>query len=226
MCEYVRKVANAELTPQETCKDALDKGMRGACEALQLEADKRHLKLDDFGTTYLALAHRWLPGQKKHIVGVLQVGDGLIAAHLANKSVQVLADADVGESASQTLFLTSKPWSEWVKRIKLLELDEEILMFASMCDGVSDDLIPYPRNLPRFFEFMQDIVLKDPAEDALLDFLKYEKRGSFDDRTIALLFVTPLNKEHALMVRSQAEFGEGNPGSPADLPEAAEKHLD
>gem|GEM_PF-1620572 len=247
MSEFVRKVENSELTMEETCRYALESGMRKAYEALQNEAGKRGLKLDDFGTTYLALAHRWLGGQKRHIVGVLQVGDGLIAAHLANKTVQVLANADVGESASQTLFITSRPWKDWLDRIQLLELEAEPLMFASMCDGVSDDLIPYPRNLARFFEFMQDIALRDPAEESLLEFLKYEKRGSFDDRTIALLVrdapsspraSSPalrapggepqggMGEEQSAIIRRPAEFSEGSPSSPADLPATAENQPD
>ncbi len=224
MCELARKLEISELTPEETCRELLEKGMRRAYEALQQEAAKRSVKLDDFGTTFLAMAHRFQAGQKRHLVGVLQVGDGLIAAQLADKSVQVLANADVGESASQTLFLTSHPWKDWLDRIQLLELETEPLMFVSMCDGVSDDLIPYPRNLPRMFDFMQEIALKDAAEEALLEFLKYEKRGSFDDRTLVLLFREPTAppaalKDPSAMVRQMGQFGEAAPTStPADLP--------
>ena len=132
------------------------------------------------------MAHR--PAEKQHIIGTLQVGDGLIAAMLPDRAPMVLADPDVGESASQTLFLTSKPANEWMSRVKIYDLELEPAMVVCMCDGVSDDLIPYKTNLPTLFAFLSDMVGQTEPDKALLEFLGYDKRGSFDDRTLAVLY--------------------------------------
>jgi hypothetical protein len=198
---------------------------QAAYEALQSAALERNLKTDDFGTTFLALA--FYPNKKENIIGVLQVGDGLIAALMENQEFTILADPDVGESAAQTMFLTSKPWEEWSKRIHFVELPSPPVMIVSMCDGVSDDMIPYSKNLPILFKVLIEQVNEDRPEEVLLKFLGYERRGSFDDRTLVFTYhkksLDEIRKQNQQQVkvenraqRSSSPFDvniEGQPGS-------------
>ena len=186
MIEEARNQAKSSSSLDNVCSYILLNALRKAYDALRKEAQNRERKIDDFGTTFLAVAHR--PAEKQHIIGTLQVGDGLIAAMLPDRAPMVLADPDVGESASQTLFLTSKPANEWMSRVKIYDLELEPAMVVCMCDGVSDDLIPYKTNLPTLFAFLSDMVGQTEPDKALLEFLGYDKRGSFDDRTLAVLY--------------------------------------
>ena len=93
----------------------------------------------------------------------------------------------MGVAAGETTFLTSRPPNAWVGRVKVFQLQADPAMVVGMCDGVSDDLIPYDRNLPILFEHLEELACKDKPEEAFLGFLGYERKASFDDRTLALL---------------------------------------
>jgi hypothetical protein len=204
MIAEAKNLAKSGVSIENACRYILVNGISKAYDAIRKEAQNREKKVDDFGTTYLALAHR--PMKEQHLLGTLQVGDGLIAAMFRDHPPQVLADPDVGESASQTLFLTSKPWNEWIGRIKVYHLEFEPVMLACMCDGVSDDLIPYKTNLPPLFAVLSDKVMEDAPEKALLDFLGYDKRGSFDDRTLAVIYPRHAGKPAKPPTVEQAEL--------------------
>lgn len=204
MMAEAKNLAKSGVSIENACRYILVNGISQAYDAIRKEAQNREKKVDDFGTTYLAVAHR--PMKEQHLLGTLQVGDGLIAAMFRDHPPQVLADPDVGESASQTLFLTSKPWNEWLGRIKVYHLEYEPAMLACMCDGVSDDLIPYKTNLPPLFAVLSDKVMEDAPDKALLDFLGYDKRGSFDDRTLAVIYPRHVGKSATSPAAEQAEL--------------------
>ena len=77
------------------------------------------------------------------------------------------------------------------ERTKIYQFDEPLNIIALMTDGVSGDLEPYDELLPsNLFEALRQRVLCYPLkqrEQALLAFISYERRGSFDDRTLAIL---------------------------------------
>jgi hypothetical protein len=56
-----------------------------------------------------------------------------------------------------------------------------------MCDGVADDFIPYDQYLGRLFDLLHDVTGQANPDQKLLDMLGYDKRGSFDDRTLAMI---------------------------------------
>ncbi len=210
MVRIVEAMRTAEFSAKEVCEIGLEKSLEKAWKALQAEADEREgIFLGDLGTTFLALMHR--PDEKGHVVGVAQVGDGLVAAKLADGKPLVLAEPDVGETASVTFFLTSKPWKEWVDRVKVDVLDTSPQLLVAMCDGVADDLIPFKKRLPILFKELEQRIQKEEPEEALLDFLEYEQRGSFDDRTLTLICPVkvgpdqPVAKEMPSTIETQLE---------------------
>ncbi len=192
---------------EETCQEALRHGLEDAYKALEAEAQKREIPLSHLGTTFLSVLHR--QSEQGDIVGVLQVGDGLVAAEMSEvdgeKEIKTLAEPDVGATASVTLFLTSKSWKEWVDRaqVQVLETPVEILM--AMCDGVADDFIPFDKYLPTLFDNLEKVIGQEHPENALLQLLGYEKRGSFDDRTLAMLYQAKSQPHRHEEIGEQAE---------------------
>jgi len=171
------------------CEIALQMGVEAAWKALQKEAQERNRSMKDLGTTFLAMMHHL--DEAGHIIGVLQVGDGLVAAEMADGSIKALAEPDVGETAGVTLFLTSKPWKEWVDRAVVHTLDtlkSPLKLLTAMCDGVADDFIPFEEHLSKLFDALDNVAKHEQPEQQLLDLLAYEKRGSFDDRTLVMIY--------------------------------------
>jgi hypothetical protein len=185
MRRWVEQIAGAALPAETICELALRQGIEAAWDRLNEEAKRRGRDLRDFGTTYLALMHR--EAGDGHVVGVLQVGDGLIAAEMADGALLPLATGDVGEVAGVTLFVTSKPKSEWIDRAAVTTLASSPRLIAAMCDGVADDFIPYDQYLSRLFDLLHDVTGQANPDQKLLDTLGYDKRGSFDDRTLAMI---------------------------------------
>ncbi|GEM_PF-904681 len=200
-------------------KQALQEGLKQAYRSLVDEAEKRKVTLRDLGTTFLCVLHldlritneelrirnyelgienyeleSLIPNSQfaicnSSLIGVVQVGDGLLAAQLADGKIQILAEPDVGEAAGSTFFITSLPVEEWLERVHVQILPQSVQMLAAMCDGVADDFIPFERYLPKFFEqHLARLTDQEQSEENLLILLGYEKRGSFDDRTLTLLY--------------------------------------
>jgi uncharacterized protein YegL len=205
MAHYAR-MSYDRTYAKNICEDALRKSVQNAWEALQNEAQARNKDMKDFGTTFLAMMHR--PDEAGHIIGVLQVGDGLVAAELADGSVKALAEPDVGETAGVTLFLTSKPWKEWIDRARVITLESPLKLLAAMCDGVADDFIPFDPLLRKLFDALDEVTKHEQPALALLDGLTYEKRGSFDDRTLALIYQAQVRPDWDQEMEPEAEPGE------------------
>jgi hypothetical protein len=186
MTSFIRSMSNGELDIKEVCETILHRAVKRAWQALEAEAKKREIPLGHLGTTFLAAIHR--PGEQGSILGVVQVGDGLVAAELADGRIITLAEPDVGTTAGVTYFLTSKVWNEWLDRVQVQVLSSPPRLLAAMCDGVADDFIPFEAYLPKLFERLSEVITKDVPETALLNFLGYDKRGSFDDRTLTLIY--------------------------------------
>jgi hypothetical protein len=180
----------------------------GACAArdgIIREAHKRQISDKDLYTTMLLLIHTtW---KDKDVIGALQVGDGAIGVYTKDDTCTVMGIADHGEYSSETVFLTSwkqlteKPYDQRI----LFTIKQDVRCIAVMCDGVSDDFFPEEKRLIELFignpvreietrdgepvKGVMHQVVKEPREgEALKDWLRYEKRGSSDDRTLVLFY--------------------------------------
>ena len=185
MAGFVKKMSDGPPAKM-VCRLALERSLEEAWEALSEEAEKRKIDLRELGTTFLALMYR--SAQEGHIVGVAQVGDGLVAAKRGDGNIVLLGEPDVGETAGVTFFLTSKHWKKWIDRISVEVLEEPPQLLTAMCDGVADDFIPFEKHLSKLFVGLKRVIEQKQPETALLELLGYEKRGSFDDRTLTLLY--------------------------------------
>lgn len=166
-------------------------GLRAAFTALRDHANAESIALTDLNTTLQVLIH-W-PRPKSCLIGVAQVGDGLIIAETVDGMYYPpLAEPDSDpEDSGRTLFLTSGPLRNWLERTRVYEFDREISILAMMTDGLAGDLESYGDGMhSQLFDMVRNKVLcypPDHREAALASFLNYDRRGSFDDRTLVLL---------------------------------------
>jgi serine/threonine protein phosphatase PrpC len=201
-----------QWTSEELRKSALEKikaflvaATTDAQYELMREAQRRESSLKSLHTTLLLALHS--PWGDNDLVASIQVGDGCIGLVDAEGKFTLLGAADHGSHASETIFLTS------IKDLLAKPLDQRVIFcikngmqaLALMSDGVSDDFFPENEHLWQIFtgspiERLKDInggpvygimksVLADPREGgALLDWLRYEKKQSADDRTLLVMF--------------------------------------
>ena len=176
-----------------------------ARDALHREAHERECQLKELSTTLLLVVHcEW---REQHLVSSIQVGDGAMAIYRGEKDVcRIIGEADHGEFSSQTVFLTSdlrqKPFAHRVQPPLLLP---DLECIALMTDGVSDDFFPESERLGELFAdapvqglktldgdevrgaYPAVLASEHPA-DGLADWMKYQVKGSSDDRTLLMFY--------------------------------------
>jgi len=170
------------------------------------EAHNRGVEHKDMYATLLLLIHTKWKG--KDVIGVLQIGDGAIGVLDKEKKCTVVGVSDHGDFSSQTVFITNWPKiieKPYDQRVVLRIFNTPIHSIAVMCDGVADDFFPEKERLIDLFigkpiPYIKDkddkelygvlrTVVKEPQPgEALKSWLRYEKKGSSDDRTLVLLY--------------------------------------
>jgi hypothetical protein len=189
----LKEILTAEREPSpERLNQALEEALQAAHAAVHREAKEREQPVKEFSATFLLLVHG--TAKDGHVIGSLQVGDGLIAIKYPDGTVEPLAERDSGAFGGETYFLTSKPAEAWLGRGEARRLEEPPEMLVAMSDGVADDFIPYEKHLPALFRNLDKIVAREEgyhdgdAAQVLLQLIGYDKRGSFDDRTLVMLY--------------------------------------
>ncbi len=174
-----------------------------ALEAIRREAGERSRRPEDLTGTLLVVVHRAWGGQ--HLVGAIQVGDGSVALLERGGDTTLLGEPDHGEHSSETRFLTTRGVEEAFMHRVRFTVKDHLRCVAVMSDGVSDDFFPEEKRIGELFigeelPGMTDqdgrpvhgvlhtvTAAPDPAA-ALLEWLRYEKRSSSDDRTLVLFW--------------------------------------
>jgi hypothetical protein len=182
--------AMPQLPATEDLGKAIWAGLRNAYQSIKGFAAENNLALSDLHTTLQLLIH-W-PQERGCLLAVAHVGDGIVTAETIDGQYYLLTDPDTDpDDSNRTLFLTSGPLRQWMERTKVYQFDEPLDIVALMTDGLSGDLEPYADLLhSHLFEALRQRVLCYPLrqrEQALLAFIGYDRRGSFDDRTLAVL---------------------------------------
>ena len=201
------KEKTADLPPgpeaAERLRAALAAAVIRAREAVRSEAEKRGRPEREFHTTCLLVVHAAAP--EADVVAALQVGDGAVGLYHDDGTCMILGEADHGTYASETRFLTTPRIDEGLERRAVVAVRAGVRAVAVMTDGVADDFFPEKTRLAELFgaDAVRGLaaarggptpgVLRGPARDpregqALVEWLRYEKRGSSDDRTLILLF--------------------------------------
>ena len=138
-------------------------------------------------------------------MAAIQVGDGYTALLSDDGTVKPMCVPDHGEHSSETRFLTTKDIEVSFPARVLFALPKQLSCIALMTDGVSDDFFPEGTRLVELFSAPQLETMKTPSGqptqgllhgvlqsaspgEALLEWLRYDKKGSSDDRTLLLFF--------------------------------------
>lgn len=179
---------------------ALTAGIQASYRAIHSEAGRRQqegqqITVKDLRTTLLLLVHcETRKPRKRHWVGGIQVGDGIIVARDGTGKLHWLGTPDTGPTGNEVLFLTDVPDTpeEWEQRVRVEFIEGETIRCLAMTDGVSDDFLPVDKNLKALEEPLYGDVLRkrSPKEAAqkLETLIGYDRTGSFDDRTVVCIY--------------------------------------
>ncbi len=177
---------------------------RKALKAIRDEASIRDREPEDFAATLLIVVHHTWHG--RHVVGAIQVGDGSVALLDWDGDLTMLGVPDHGEQSGETRFLTTAGVEEDLDRRVLFSHKSHLRCIAVMSDGVSDDFFPEEKRLAELLvggDFsgmighderpvrgvMETVTGDEEQKDRLLsEWLRYNKRGSSDDRTLVLFW--------------------------------------
>ncbi|MDR0974200.1 MAG: protein phosphatase 2C domain-containing protein [Ruminococcus sp.] len=126
-----------------------------------------------------------VPLEEETLLLTLTIGDGNIAA-FTPEGVKILGVSVSGEYSGETEFLESKDiLTENSLRARTRIIREKIDTIVIASDGVADDYFPNETEFPRLLSDIEPLL--DNAE-ALKNWLdSYYIRGSFDDRTLAVI---------------------------------------
>lgn len=166
--------------------ECLESSVRNAILSLEEEARQRQIRSNSLSTTLILVLHARVG--PNHLIASLQVGDGTAALMRSSGEIRILGKPDQGEYAGQSLFLTSPGIKESLgSRVNQFTL-KDLKYLAAMTDGIADDYFPLKKRLNDFFDQTERAVLKRfwPLR-GLKKWIRYEKVGSYDDRTLLLL---------------------------------------
>ncbi len=211
------KEPDIELT-QKVLHEAIQEAYHAVEEAYHARAQikyyykalgNRDLTLSDFSTTLLLALHTTVQYKSAtyNLVLTCQIGDGLSAALCENKSI-TLGEIEKNGFGGETQFLTSS--KRMLERdylaAKTFSCFSQMQALIVMTDGVSDDYFPPNKDMRRLFRDLvlhgiippdsPDTISEVPdnirghtPEIRLQTWLDtYNIRGSFDDRTLVVLY--------------------------------------
>lgn len=183
--EKMKELVRGETPGPSVANTAISKALEAAWVALYNEAQKREsdgTKFKDLSTTLLLMMYH----PAKNLVGVAQIGDGLLAVQLENGQIATLGRPESGEYSGQTYFLTNYKKEELASKAETPTAPGPIKYILVMTDGVADDLYPPLERLPGLIKPMPSIFAADDPEEALKELINYNRAGSFDDRTLVV----------------------------------------
>ncbi len=167
-------------------EECLKNSVSASTAAVKREAGRRQTDTDSFSATLILLLHAFTGSE--HLIATIQVGDGAAAIYTSAKEVLMLGKADCGAYSGESVFIPSLKISETVgSRVNILRTTD-VKYIAMMTDGIADDYFPLTKGLRHFFCQMETAVLnsRNPL-NALKKWIRYEKIGSYDDRTLLIL---------------------------------------
>lgn len=181
--DIMKRIVENESPSQAVAMVALQNALREAWKALALDAQRRKVEFRDLSTTLLLLMYN----PKRNLVGVAQIGDGLIAAQLEDGQIYLLGNPESGEYSGQTYFLTNHKSGDLPDKCETPKAPGPIKYFFVMTDGMSDDLYPPQERLPGLIKAIPEVMASEYPDKALLELIDYNRPGSFDDRTLVVI---------------------------------------
>lgn len=199
-------VPRYRATPQDHAaemKKAIEEAVRSVHQVQEQFTKDQNLTKKDTYTTFLLLVH--YPFNQGCVWGTFQVGDGCIFG-VSEKGAYRLAKGDHAEDAATTQFVLSFSADELVRRV-LVQQTNPVDFFLLATDGIEDDLKPthteyrqgldIDKKLESFSRHLQSTICRwrkwEDWGKLLMSVISYERKGSFDDRTLAILTTRPID---------------------------------
>jgi hypothetical protein len=203
LARLVRKDTGNPVCRQQACTLLLD-ALQAARTEIEERAQDDQIGMDELQTTLLVFLV--IPYDQEHIfVGSVQIGDGALLALQPNKSGKLsdkwryLQRPQFQASGNEVEPFTRTDLDTWTRFLQCDLLDDATFIMG-MTDGTADDIEPPLATLQTpdpdpflyvhdFYQHIQSHMLNEmqPAE-ALLEFLSYRKRRSYDDRTVVCVY--------------------------------------
>lgn len=203
--QVIKSVWQGRLTSDDATA-ALHLPLKIVLTELIREARRRECDLHDLACTLLVLA--WKPAEDGAggTAFTFQAGDGLIAAIRDTGVITPLAEQDAEAFAGTTHFFTGDHVQKTLMaRFRSVRYEAPPEGFLVMTDGVADDLTPLAVNGPIIVNEIRKLRDGPVPGEGLLELLAYEKRGSFDDRTL----VAAMNRQWPAPVRASEPLETG-----------------
>jgi protein phosphatase 2C-like protein len=169
-------------------------GLAAGHDAVHARAETEQRDVRDLYTTLLLVAHGHF-ADGTQVAAAAQIGDGAICAFVptskGGSTCEELASSDYGDYSGFVRFLNQVEPVEWPDHIWVKRLPPETEAIMLLTDGIADDFVPLMERLPRLMEVVREDVMTLTRSDHALDMLRqavsYQRKGSFDDRTILLI---------------------------------------
>lgn len=185
---------NEQVEVSEKIKGKIHDAFQDTRIDLQTFASKKGIefRLDELHCTLLGLALNVKTGE----MGVGQIGDGLILVFDDKKEAKLLAEPPSTDDPSSSYFITQVDWEKYLDTREVpVEQVEHSDTFYLMTDGVSNDcqygppadiLQKWANDMDR--EIRLDSHLQVSAERLKKYLASYKAQGSFDDRTLVVIY--------------------------------------
>lgn len=168
---------HGSLVSVGTMREVMLAAVQAGRDALEREAERRKVGVRTFDTTLLLLAHQ----PDNNMVAVASIGDGALAALLADDTIAYL-----GHPTVPIRHLTATGLDDWRKLICVYDTwPSPPRLCALFSDGVSNDYDKPPAKMGALLRDCANLptATAGPRLLALISYLE----GSDDDRTIALI---------------------------------------
>lgn len=189
--------SSAEQSIRRALYTSLGAAALAARKAVEGEAAAHGGNLRDFSTTFLLVICRQF--DVGWFAAAFSIGDGGVAVYSTTAGVTPLSQADSGEFAGQTRFLTmSEIWqgSKDISDRIGFHLASDLTAIVAMTDGVSDPKFETDAKFSDtacWHAFWKDLIgngfqpHSEHADKQILDWLGFWSVGNHDDRTLAVL---------------------------------------
>ncbi len=182
------------LNCQDRFKEIVLQAFRDTRVDLEQFSSQHGVKPEDLHCTLLGLILNTVTGE----ASIGQIGDGLILGLDNNGEARPLVEPPSPGEVGVSYFLTQSNWEKYLSvRNMTKEEVANLNTFYLMTDGVADDcqygppantLTLWARDIDREIRSSSIKSLKEAANDLKVYLNTYQAQGSFDDRTLVIIY--------------------------------------
>jgi len=182
------------LDEKDWLKETVLQAYKDTRADLEQFSSQHEVETEDLHCTLLGMALNTITGEA--VVG--QIGDGLILGLYGNREARSLVEPPNPGEVGVSYFLTQSNWEDYL-RVETVTGEEtsSIFTFCLMTDGVADDcqygppddiLDRWANDIDREIRLSSTASLEEAATKLKVYLDTYQAQGSFDDRTLLIIY--------------------------------------